>query len=368
MKVTAAVLQEPRGQFLVQDIEIDHELQPNEVMVKILATGLCHTDLAVRDQHIPVSFPVVLGHEGAGTVFKTGTNVTSVKVGDRVVLAPSSCGKCSFCLSGHPSYCVELYLLNMAGPRSDGSCPYHDALGHPLGAFFFGQSSFGTYSLTSERNLVKIDDKAPLEIMGPLGCGIQTGAGTVLNVLRPSAGSSIVVFGTGPVGLAAIMAAKASGCSTIVAVDIHDNRLTIALELGATHAINSSRENPSEKILTDILSDGLHFSIDTTGRGEVIHHALASLRFMGTCALLGVPSVAKLELDYSVFNSGRSVVTVVEGDSVPSELIPRLIALYLNGLFPFDRLIKFYDLQDINQAVADTESGITLKAVIRMPQ
>lgn len=367
MKIQAAVLEQPHQPFQIQNIVLNQELRPYEVLVKVIAAGLCHTDLSIRDQHIPAPFPVILGHEGAGIVHDIGSGVTSISKGDRVVLAPSSCGRCINCLSGHPSYCVNLYSLNMPGSRKDGSYPYEDQNGKHMNGFFFGQSSFGTYSLTNENNVVKVDEGVPLEIMGPLGCGIQTGAGTVLNVLRPGAGESIVIFGVGPVGLASIMAAKASGCTTIIAVDIHENRLALAMGLGATHHINSKKENPVEAVKR-ILADGVQYSVDTTGRNEIINHAIGSLRFMGKCALIAIPSSPTLTIEYSVLNSGRSIQVVVEGDSVPRLFIPKLIELYKKGLFPFDKLIRFYELEEINQAVADTEKGITLKAIIRMPQ
>lgn len=367
MKIQAAVLEQVGGTFNIRDITLEDVLRPNEVLVKIVATGLCHTDISVRDQHIPIKLPAVLGHEGSGIVVNTGLNVSKVKAGDKVVLAPSSCGKCSFCLSGHPSYCKDLIFLNAAGCRADGSHPYHDVDGNDISSFFFGQSSFATYSLTTENNVVKVGDDVPLEILGPLGCGMQTGAGTVLNVLKPSAGESIVIFGVGPVGLAALMAAKAAGCTIIVAVDVHDNRLKLATALGATHVINSKGQIPSGLILKNIRPGGVHYAVDTTGRSDVINQALASLRPMGKCALVGIPSVSKLEIDYSVFGSGKSIEYVFEGDSVPDVFIPRLIEMYTNGLFPFDELVKFYGFEDINQAVADSESGATLKAIIRMP-
>lgn len=367
MNIKAAVMGSPHQPFDIQELTMEEDLRPNEVLVKVLATGLCHTDLAVRDQHLPVVLPAVLGHEGAGIVERIGSNVTKVRAGDHVVIAPSSCGKCNYCLSGHPSYCVELLTLNMGGARPDGSFPCHDHEGKPINGFFFGQSSFGTYSLTSENNVVKVPDDIPIEILGPLGCGLQTGAGTVLNVLKPTAGESIVVFGVGPVGMAALMAANASGCTTIIAVDIHDNRLELARGLGATHTINSKFAVASQFINENILPGGVHYAVDTTGRNEVINQAVGSLRMLGKCALVSVSSAKKLEIDYSVMTAGRSILSVFEGDSIPSVFIPKLIELYKNGLFPFDSLIKFYDLDDINQAVSDSENGTTLKAVIRMP-
>lgn len=367
MEITAAVLNESK-EFVLDTIDLNADLRPDEVLVKVVATGLCHTDLAVRDAQIPFGFPAVLGHEGAGIVVKTGSSVTKVKEGNHVILAPASCGKCDSCQSGHPSYCENFFPLNFGGRRSDGSCPYHDHSGKEVSGLFFGQSSFATYSLATENNVVKVQDDAPLEILGPLGCGIQTGAGTVLNVLKPQAGESIVVSGVGPVGLAAIMAAKAASCTTIIAVDVHENRLALAKELGATDTINSKGKVVSEEIQQHIYPGGVHYAVDTTGRSEVINQLVGALKFMGKAAVLGVLPSAKLEIDSAFFTMGRSLQYVVEGDSVPDIFIPQLINLYKKGLFPFDKLIRFYDFKDINQAIEDSEKGITLKAILKMPQ
>ena len=368
MKIKAAVLMAAHEKFEIRELELVENLLPGEVLVKVAATGLCHTDLSVRDEHIPVNFPVVLGHEGAGIVERVGAGVTEIKPGDRVVLSPSSCGKCEFCEAGHSSYCIHLLELNMPGGRADGSSIFRDENGKTVSGFFFGQSSFGTFSLTRENNVVKVPNDAPLEMLGPLGCGLQTGAGTVLNVLRPNAGESFAVFGCGPVGLAGLMAAKAAGCTTIVAVDVFENRLDLARELGATHVVNSKTQVPLEVINESILMGGVHYALDTTGRGDVINQAVGSLRTLGKCALVAVPAAAKLEIDYSVLTAGRSIEYVIEGDSVPDIFIPRLIDLYRNRMFPFEKLVRFYDLEDINRAVADSESGTTLKAIIRMPE
>jgi aryl-alcohol dehydrogenase len=367
MKFTAAVLRDPHARFSIETLEMVDELLPTEVLVKVVATGLCHTDLAVRDQHLPVSLPVILGHEGAGVVTAVGSAVTHVGVGDHVVLAPASCRQCVRCVSGHPSYCDELMSLNMAGVRSNGSHAMCDAAGKPVGSFFFGQSSFGNYALVRGTSVVKVPNDIPLEILGPLGCGLQTGAGTVLNVLRAGPGDSIAVFGVGPVGLAALMAAKVAGCTTIIAVDVNDERLLLARDLGATHVVNSKREKPSEVILKSICRGGIRFAVDTTARSDVVNEALRSLRALGRCAMVGIASTATLEIDNMAIFGGRSLETVVEGDSIPEVFIPRLIDLYRAGLFPFDRLLQFYDLADIQSAVEDSERGKTLKAVIRMP-
>lgn len=368
MEIKAAVLPAPKQPFDLSAITLDTALRPEEILVKIVATGLCHTDIAIRDQHLPFPVPAILGHEGAGIVEQVGSSVSKVKAGDRVILAPASCGKCSYCKSGHPSYCESFMALNIGGRRADGSCPYHDHSGKEVSGFFFGQSSFATYSIASENNVVKVSDDVPLEILGPLGCGLQTGAGTVLNVFKPKAGESIVVSGVGPVGLAAVMAAKAAGCTTIIAVDIHDNRLTLAKELGATATINSRNIVVSQMINEQLAPGGVHYAFDTTGRNDVIAQMIGSLRSMGRCAIVGVSSSANLEIPNAVFTMGRSVEYVIEGDSVPDVFIPQLIDMYKKGIFPFDKLIKFYDLDQINQAVEDSEKGTTLKAIIWMPQ
>ena len=368
MEITAAVLPAPKQKFNLETIQLDTRLHPEEILVKIVATGLCHTDLAVRDQYIPFEIPAILGHEGAGIVEEVGSSVTKVKKGDHVILAPASCGKCSYCKSGHPSYCENFFQLNFGGHRADGSCPYHDHSGKAVSGLFFGQSSFATYSIASENNVVKVQDDVPIEILGPLGCGLQTGAGAVLNVLKPKAGESIVVAGVGPVGLAAIMAAKAAGCTTIIAVDVFDNRLELAESLGATHTINSRNTIPSEEISTKLYPGGVHYAIDTTGRNDVINQMVGSLRYLGKCIVLGVSPTPKMEVDNAFFTMGRSVQYVVEGDSVPDIFIPQLIELYKKGLFPFDKLIRFYAFDEINQAIEDSEKGVTLKAVLRMPQ
>lgn len=367
MEIQAAVLPASKTEFKLSPVELDTTLRSEEVLVKIIATGLCHTDLAVRDEQIPFEIPAILGHEGAGIVEQIGNNVTKVKPGDHVILAPASCGKCSYCKSGHPSYCINFFPLNFGGKRADGSCPYHDHRGKSVSGFFFGQSSFATYSIASENNVVKVQDDVPIEILGPLGCGIQTGSGTVLNVLRPKAGESIVVSGVGPVGLAAIMAAKAAGCTTIIAIDVHDNRLELAKELGATDTINSRNVVVSDVINNKVYPGGVHYAVDTTGRNDVINQMVGSLRYMGKCIVLGVAPTPKMEVDNAMFTMGRSIQYVVEGDSVPDIFIPQLIDLYKKGLFPFDKLIKFYNLDEINQAVEDSEKGVTLKAIIRMP-
>lgn len=365
MEIQAAVVKEKKGAFSIEALELSPP-QADEVLVKIVASGMCHTDLAVRDQHIPLPLPVVLGHEGAGIVIEVGANVSKVAPGDHVVLTFASCGQCPNCLQGRPAYCSAFLSYNVSTRRPDGSCTHHQH-GHPVAASFFYQSSFATHAIAHQRNVVKVPSDLPLETLAPLGCGVQTGAGTVLNCLAPSPGSSIAVFGVGAVGLSAVMAAKFAGCATIIAVDVHAERLALAQELGATHVVNGRDANALEAIGA-IQIGGVDYSIEATGIPAVMTQAVEALSGTGTAVLLGVaPQGAQVCFNAATLLGGRTIRSSIEGDSVPEIFIPQLIGLYRRGLFPFDRLAKYYELSQINEAVADSENGVTIKPIIKMP-
>jgi aryl-alcohol dehydrogenase len=235
-----------------------------------------------------------------------------------------------------------------------------------VSASFFGQSSFATYALSYERNTVKVRKDAPLELLGPLGCGIQTGAGAVLNALNPPAGTAIAIFGAGAVGLSAVMAAVVAGCTTIIAVDVKENRLELAKELGATHVINAAKCNPVEEI-QKIVPGGLPYVLETSGLPSVLEQAISSSRIGGEIGVVGAPPMGTtipLDINFLLFN--RKLRGIIEGEAISDIFIPRLIDLYLNGKFPFDKLIKFYPFDQINQAAEDSEKGVTLKPVLRM--
>lgn len=362
MKIKAALVPATGQPFQIEEVDLG-ELRSNEILVRIVATGVCHTDLFVKN-HFPLPMPAVLGHEGAGIVEQVGETVTTISPGDHVVLSYGSCGHCKSCLKGHQPYCHDFKGINFGGVRSDGSSALSKE-GAPLYGNFFNQSSFASHAIASERNVVKVSKDVPLEILGPLGCGIQTGAGAVLNSLKVPGGSSIAVFGAGAVGLSAIMAAAAVGCTTIIAIDIKPERLELAKQLGATHTINSAEENAVEQVQA-ITGRGLDFSIDTTGIPAVYRNAIEALDSMGVCGLIGASGVGTevtLNMDDILF--GRRTQGIMMGDSIPQIFIPQLIELYKQGRFPFDKLIKFYSIDAINQAVEDTESGATVKPVIR---
>ncbi|WP_104081354.1 NAD(P)-dependent alcohol dehydrogenase [Cryobacterium sp. Y11] len=364
MKVTAAVALAKGEPLVIQELILDAP-RATEVQVRMVASGVCHTDAIVRDQLYPTPLPAVLGHEGAGIVEAIGEGVTSVEVGDHVLLSFSSCGVCSSCVSGHPSYCIHLYDLDFGGARPDGSTAFTADDGTPVSSHFFGQSSFASVSNVAERSVVKISKDAPLELMGPLGCGIQTGAGAVLNVLRPEAGSSIAIFGSGAVGMSGLLAAVVANATTIIAVDIVDSRLEFAKTLGATHTINSKDEDAVARI-REITGGGVNYALDTTGNKFVFAQMTKSLGVLGHGALVGAAAPgteAPIDIG-SLLLTGLKISMVIEGDSVPQTFIPQLISLYEAGVFPFDKLVKKYDFADINEAFADSESGVTLKPVV----
>jgi aryl-alcohol dehydrogenase len=365
MQASAVLCREQGGTFLIEDIEIG-EPREDEVLVRVVAAGVCHTDLICRDQWYPVPLPSIFGHEGAGVVEAVGSSVRKVAPGDHVVLTFASCGICKPCQKGHPAYCVDLYARNLTGGRVDGSSAYSGGGGR-INGHFFGQSSWATYSLATERNVVKIDPSADLQLLGPLGCGIQTGAGGVFNVLRPIAGESIAVFGTGSVGLAAIMAAKVVGCTTIVAVDLKDHRLELAKELGATHGVNPSKVDTVEAIM-DLSGGGVDYALETTAVPAVFEDGVNSLAALGTMGVIGATALGvKYSFDLNgLMIPGKKIVGIVEGDSVPDIFIPRLVSLIEQGKFPLDRLTRTYPMADVNKAAHDTESGETVKPILVM--
>ncbi|MCC8438534.1 NAD(P)-dependent alcohol dehydrogenase [Brevibacillus sp. M2.1A] len=363
MKITAAVIHQKEEAFKIEQIEIT-EPQANEVLIRVVATGVCHTDAVARDQGL-APFPVVLGHEGAGIVEKVGVGVKHVEPGDHVVISYASCGHCENCLTGHPSTCVEFNQLNFGGEMEDGSHRLHQHE-HELSTFF-GQSSFATYAIANERNVVKVDKDVDLALLGPLGCGIQTGSGTVLNKLRPSFGSSIAVYGCGAVGLSAIMAAKIAGCKEIIAIDVHDSRLELAKELGATLTLNGKNVDVVKEIKA-ATGGGANYAVETTGVPPVVRQSLQALRPLGISAIVGITPEMSIDVHNDIMVEGKTMIGVIEGDAVPQLFIPQLVEYYKRGMFPFDKLVKFYDFHDINKAFEDSKAGITIKPVLKISE
>ncbi len=365
MNMRAAVL---RGHELSMPIECIAVGEPrsDEVLVRVVATGICHTDLKVAKVPGLSPRPIVLGHEGAGIVEKVGANVRKLAPGDHVVLTFDSCGRCPTCSAGKPSYCYEVAAVCFGGKRLDGSTTL-TCEDQPLHGSFFGQSSFATHAIANERNAIKVRKDAPLELLGPLGCGLQTGAGAVLNSFRLGAGQTIAVFGTGAVGLAAIMAARIAGAGKIFAIDVVEERLTLAGELGATHIINGSRSDALAEILS-ATGRGVDYALDTTAVEPVLKQAIDCVGPLGTCGLIankGPTQTVPVNI-LSAMLRGRSVRGIVQGDSVPDLFIPRLVDFFMDGRFPFHKLVRFYEFEQIGQALQDAETGAAIKPILRI--
>ena len=365
MDIKAAVVFEPSGEFTIENLEID-EPKDDEVLVRIVSSGICHTDLAAQHGHLPTPPPPsVFGHEGAGVVEKVGARVTKVEPGDHVVLAWDYCGACTSCKAGKVLYCLNFFQHNFYGARPDGTTTMRKG-DQDIHGCFFNQSSFANFSLANERNVVKVPKDVPLEILGPLGCGVMTGAGAVINSFQAKPGSSIAIFGIGNVGLSAILGAVVCGCTTIIAVARRSEPLKLAKELGATHTVNTSEVDPVEAI-RDITGGGAEFTLECAGSPEVLRQAVDALPRCGVCGVQGVvPPGTEVSLDMDHIMNGRTVKGILGGDEHPDLFIPKLVELYKQGRLPFDRLIGFYPFDEINKAVEDMVKRRVLKPVLRM--
>lgn len=364
MEITAAVVHELGKDFQLETVTLD-DPQAGEVLVEIEAVGLCHTDLAAQHGHLPFPLPGVFGHEGAGTVAAVGTGVTKVAVGDKVALSFNSCGDCSSCSKGEPAYCVEFMAFNFGGARADGTSAI-SIEDKGIGSNFFGQSSFASHAIANERNVVKLDSEIDLSLAAPLGCGIQTGAGAVMNSFNAQPGSTLLVLGGGSVGLSAVMAGVIRELAAIIVVEPVAERRALALELGATHVIDPA-DGPLAEQVRAVLPEGVTYAVDTTGSPAVLEQAFGSLAHRGTLGLIGVPADPTAAVGVPIIPAqvlGAKVIGIVEGDSVPDTFIPELIELYRAGRFPFDKLIKTMPFAQINDAIAVQARGEAVKVVL----
>ena len=363
-KARAAVIERKDDAFVMHDVSVE-DPRPDEVLVRMVATGICATDMHVRQQLLPTPLPAILGHEGAGIVERVGSTVTHLKPGDHVVLSYHSCGQCKPCMSSHPAYCDTVWDANFAGARLDGSIGVSAQDAGQLHAHFFGQSSFATYALSHQRNTVKVPTDIPLEILGPLGCGLQTGAGAILKAMKVPVGATVAIFGVGAVGLAAIMGAKVADAATIIAIDVNDQRLKLAMELGATHVINAAGGVDVSAAIRQIEHRGVEYVLDTSGRASNLDAGIGALAPLGHFGFVAFNTHSGATVDASRLAIGQTLQGIIQGDAVSALMIPQLIELYRSGRFPFDRLISFYDFQDINQAFEDVAAGRVIKAVLR---
>ncbi|MFF2846048.1 NAD(P)-dependent alcohol dehydrogenase [Streptomyces sp. NPDC058001] len=359
MRFDAAVLRSSESRFTVEEVILNAGPADGEILVRIAGCGMCRTDLAVRRSGSS-PLPAVLGHEGAGVVVETGGPHTGLSNGDHVVLSFDSCGQCRNCLGAAPAYCDSFASLNLFGGRTEKAARFTDAAGGELAPRWFGQSSFAEYAMVPARNAVRVDPSLPVDLLGPLGCGFLTGAGAVLSSFGVGPGDTLAVFGAGAVGLAAVMAAGASGAVT-VAVDRYPERLAIAERYGAIplHAASTDLAGRIQR-LTD---GGARYALDTTASAQLINDALRGLRPTGHLGLVARLHTA-LPLEPGALDRGRRITHICEGDAVPGLMIPRLIALWQAGRFPFDELIRTYPLAAINEAERDCDAGRVVKPVL----
>jgi len=365
MKVTAAVMPERSGRWSLAELQLA-DPAPHEVMVRVVASGICQTDVHARDGYFAMPWPAVYGHEGAGVVERVGSAVGGLAPGDHVIMANPSCGECANCREGYETYCANSQALKHTGRRADGSIALRRG-DEPVHGSFFQQSSFATFSLATERNVIKVPRDAPLEMLAAFPCGVNTGVGTVLNVMRPQPGDSFAVFGVGTVGLAAVMAAKLSGCDPIVAVDVFENRLALARDLGATHVVSATEPDPAAAVRRVAGGRGVKFSIEAAGTPQALRAAVDALAQRGLCCLVGSAAAGvDVPLEMRTIQFGRTVRGCIQGESVVKEFLPRLVDLYLAGKLPVDRLVRRYALAAINEAVADMLHGVTIKPVLEI--
>lgn len=358
MKITAAVSRSDTPAPALEQLELE-EPRPGEMRVRMVATGICHTDLHEHPgRHAP--HPIVLGHEGAGVVEKFGEGVTGFEVGDHVILSGNSCGQCPSCRANRPTYCDLAMPLCFGGRRLDGSTSLENGAVH---SHFFGQSSFATHAIVPQRTAVKMDKDLPLEKLGPLGCGVVTGAGAVIEALKVGYGDTLAVFGTGGVGLSAVMAARLVGARRIVAVDLNRERLELARELGATDCIPADEEGVAEKVRA-VTGRGVDFSFNTTTVPEVHSMALEVLAMNGTAGFVAAPRGEWAPKMFAMLAGGRQLRGILGGDAHPGLFIPKLTDYWRQGRFPFDRLLSFYPFAEIDRAFADAHSGKAIKPVL----
>jgi len=336
---------------------------PDEVVIQIMAAGICHTDLNAGQW---IKEPRVLGHEAAGIVVETGSAVTAFSKGDRVITTFGSCGSCPNCLNNRPAYCFDGVTLNFDGNRSSVQrSTFTRSNGTEVRGAFFQQSSFATYALATERNIVRIPEGLDMETAAPFGCSIQTGAGAVFNQLRAKKDQPLLVVGAGPVGLAAIMAARIIQCSPIICVELNEARRELALSLGATHAIDGVDTDWVDQVQA-ITRGGSTAALDTAGTQATFEGSIAALHSGGTLGLLTLPG----DYDAPVQHPGgldfltKTIVGVVEGDSVPQTFLRLLISYHEAGDLPVEKLIQTYPFEKVGEACADVARGHAIKAVL----
>lgn len=357
----AAVVREPGGTYTIESVELD-ELRPNEVYVRVEAAGVCHTD---ANMQVMVPMPAVVGHEGAGVVEEVGAAVDYVKPGDRVILSWPACGVCENCLTGKRYICENAFPLLFGGRRLDGS-PTVKLNGEWISGSWFQQSSFATHSLVPVDSLVKVEEDLPPEILAALPCGAMSGAGAVVSALQVGPADELLVLGGGGVGLAAVMAAHMAGAYPIIVVDINDERLALAMELGATHTINAKNEDSTARV-AEICPGGVRYALDSSGVVASWHTAAASVRAGGTYGVIAAVEQETLGgSPHIMLSKGNRIQFIMGGSVIPRVFLPKMIQWYQQGRFPIDRLVKTFPFEEINEAFHAAHTGEAVKPILVM--
>jgi Zn-dependent alcohol dehydrogenase len=373
VKVRAAVLREmglpaPYAESRPLVIETLDLAPPGtgELLVRVLAAGLCHSDLSVVDGSRPRIMPMVLGHEAAGEVVETGAGVTGFAPGDRVVFSfVPVCGHCAPCAGGRPALCEPGAAANLAGTLLAGAVRWYGPAGpvhHHLGV-----SGFAEHTVVAAESAVRVDASLPPALAALFGCAVMTGVGAVVNTARVAPGESVAVFGLGGVGLAALLGARLAGAHPLVAVDVLESKLALARELGATHVVKARPNADAALAVREATGGGAHFAIESVGSEQVLAEAYAATRRGGTTVTVGLPHPARRFSvpAVSLVAEERTVKGSYLGSCVPSRDIPRFVALYQAGRLPVDRLLTHtLTLDEINAGFDRLASGAAVRQVV----
>ncbi|HEY8475887.1 MAG TPA: Zn-dependent alcohol dehydrogenase [Chloroflexota bacterium] len=365
MRIKAAVMYERKAPLQVEDLDL---LAPRhgEVLVKVAAAGVCHSDLHAITGDVPSPYPCVLGHEGAGVVQEVGPGVTNVRPGDHVLLLwRATCGRCEYCTTGRPALCDVGSEIRWTGRLADGSARFRRGDREIL--HFAGVSSFASHTVLPSIAVLPIRRDVPLDRAALIGCGVMTGVGAALNTARVEPGTAVAVFGCGGIGLNVVQGARLAGANQIIAVDIFANKLDMARGLGATDAVNASEVDPVAAIKDLTGGAGVHYAFDAIGNPKVVRQAFDATRRGGTVVVVGIAPVQQdLAVNAStlVYQEKRLLGSLY-GSSRFAVDMPRLLDLYMAGRLKLDELIsRRYPIEGINDAFAALERGEVARSII----
>ena len=369
MKIKAAVAWRPNEPLSIEEVDLEGP-KKGEVLVRIVATGVCHTDAyTLSGMDSEGLFPVILGHEGGGVVEEVGEGVTTLKKGDHVIpLYTPECKECKFCLSGKTNLCVRIRATQGKGVMPDGTSRF--SKDGKMIHHYMGCSTFAEYTVVPEIALAKIDPKAPLEKVCLLGCGVTTGIGAVLNTAKVEKGSSVAVFGLGGIGLSVIQGAKMAGAGRIIAIDINDGKKEIAMKLGATDFVNPKNfDKPIQQVIIDMTEWGVDYSFECVGNTNLMRAALeCAHRGWGESIVIGVAGAGQ-EISTRPFQlvTGRVWKGSAFGGVRGRTELPGYVDQYMSGAINIDDMVTFeLPLEDINKAFDYMHEGKSIRSVIRM--